>query len=78
VKQMSAKGLTVVLTARNRQRGLDAISKLRSQHGLSSENVVFHPLDVCSSDSVSKFSDWINERFRGLDILVSVAQKMLF
>ena len=74
VKQMSLKGLTVVLTARDRQRGLDALSKVRSELGLSSENLIFHPLDVCSSESVSNFSAWINEKYRGLDILVSVAR----
>ena len=77
VKQMSLKGLTVVLTARDRQRGLDALSKVRSELGLSSDNLIFHPLDVCSSDSVSSFSAWINEKYGGLDILVrnNVRQK---
>ncbi|MCL7024109.1 hypothetical protein MKW94_002727 [Papaver nudicaule] len=43
VRQLATKGVTVVLTARDEKRGLDAVSLL-VQSGL--ENVVFHQLDV--------------------------------
>lgn len=68
VRQLSCQGVTVVLTARNEQRGLEATSKLH-QMGLS-DRVVFHQLDVLDPFSIQSLADFVNKKFGRLDILV--------
>ncbi|KAJ7568257.1 hypothetical protein O6H91_01G025300 [Diphasiastrum complanatum] len=69
-KELAKQGVTVVLTARNEKRGLDAQKNLFNE-GLT--NVLFHQLDISHSESISKFSTWLNEKYGGLDILVNNA-----
>lgn len=67
-RQLAGHGLTVVLTARNVDAGLEAIKSLRHQEeGLK---VYFHQLDVTDSSSIKEFCCWIKQTFGGLDILV--------
>ncbi|KAI3844908.1 hypothetical protein MKX03_027969 [Papaver bracteatum] len=68
VRQLAVKGVTVVLTARDEKRGLDAVSLL-VQSGL--ENVVFHQLDVRDQSSVDSLAVFVQSRFSRLDILVN-------
>ncbi|KAK8718349.1 hypothetical protein V6N13_045585 [Hibiscus sabdariffa] len=70
-RQLAAKGMTVVLTARDENKGLEAVEKLK-QYGLS-ETVVFHQLDVTVPASVSSLADFIKTKFGRLDILVNNA-----
>lgn len=70
-KQLAENGATVVLTARDEKRGVEALHKLH-QFGLS-HSVIFHQLDVLDSDSVSVLADFINSKFGKLDILVNNA-----
>jgi (+)-neomenthol dehydrogenase len=65
---LASKGITVVLTARDENRGLEAVQKLKqlSLPGL----VVFHQLDVTDLDSIKSFVDFIQNQFGKLDILV--------
>lgn len=66
-RQLSARGVTVVLTARDEERGLAAVRKL----GVSgAADVVFHQLDVNDSASVASLGDFILTRFGKLDVLV--------
>lgn len=65
--QLASHGLTVVLTARNVNAGVEAVTSLRHQEGLK---VDFHQLDVTDSSSIKEFGCWIKETFGGLDILV--------
>ncbi|KAB1226656.1 (-)-isopiperitenone reductase [Morella rubra] len=67
VRQLASQGITVVLTARNEKRGLEATSKLQ-ESGLS--NVVFHQLDVLDTASVQDLAKFVQEKFGRLDILV--------
>ncbi|MCO5592092.1 hypothetical protein L7F22_046087 [Adiantum nelumboides] len=69
VKKLAQQGLTVILTARNDVKGLEATANLKSQ-GL---NVGFHALDVLNSTSISQLADWIKHQYNGLDILVNNA-----
>ncbi|XP_030540950.1 (+)-neomenthol dehydrogenase-like [Rhodamnia argentea] len=71
-KLLASKGIVVVLTARDAKRGLEAIDKLKLEHGLS-DHVVFHQLDVSDPASVSSLADFIKRKFRKLDILVNNA-----
>lgn len=69
-RQLAVHGLTVVLTARNVDAGLEAVKTLRDQaEGLIVE---FHQLDVTDSSSIREFGSWIKQTFGGLDILVRI------
>jgi len=67
VKQLARSGVTVVLTARNEKRGMEATSLLNEQ-GLS--NVVFHQLDVQDARSIESLAKFIQTQYGRLDILV--------
>ncbi|KAF8032988.1 hypothetical protein BT93_D1777 [Corymbia citriodora subsp. variegata] len=69
-KQLASNGVFVVLTARDVNRGNEAIEKLA---GMGISNVVFHPLDVVDGTSASSLADFIRARFGKLDILVNNA-----
>lgn len=66
----SDHGIIVVLTARDEERGLKAVEKLKTSACLSDDNVIFHQLDVADSSSVASLADFIKTKFGRLDILV--------
>ncbi|XP_010093838.2 short-chain dehydrogenase/reductase 2b [Morus notabilis] len=72
-RQLSSKGVTVILTARDEKRGRAATSLLHDQLGLPADRVVFHQLDVSDPLSVEALADFIKEKFGRLDILVNNA-----
>ncbi|KAK9901453.1 hypothetical protein M0R45_002084 [Rubus argutus] len=71
VRQLAANGITVVLTARDEKRGLEAVEKLK-QSGLSGQ-VVFHQLDVADPSSIASLANFVKTQFGKLDILVNNA-----
>jgi hypothetical protein len=68
VRQLATQGITVIIGARDNERGLAAAQGFHSK-GLT--NVQFHQLDITDSESVTAFADWIQKTYGGLDILVS-------
>lgn len=66
--RLAEEGLTVVLTARDEERGEAAAAALRAR-GLRS--VRFRRLDVTDPASVAAFASWVRDELGGLDILVS-------
>ncbi|GMJ01518.1 short-chain dehydrogenase/reductase 1 [Hibiscus trionum] len=70
-RQLAWKGVTVVLTARDEQRGLEAFQKLK-ESGLS-HNLLFHQLDVTDPLSIASIAAFIKNNFGKLDILVNNA-----
>ena len=67
-RQLAANGVTtVVLTARDEKRGLEALQTLKAS-GLS--NLVFHQLDVGDPASITSLADFVKTNFGRLDILV--------
>ncbi|KAI3937388.1 hypothetical protein MKW92_024976 [Papaver armeniacum] len=70
-RQLAAIGISVVLTARDVSKGLEAVDKLKHSYGLS--NVVFHQLDVMNHITVSSLAEFIRSHFGKLDILVNNA-----
>lgn len=68
VKRLAEEGLTVILTARDTEKGENAVEALRRQ-GLKS--VHFSLLDVSDPASIAAFASWLNHNFGALDILVS-------
>ncbi|ONI22966.1 hypothetical protein PRUPE_2G161100 [Prunus persica] len=71
VRQLASNGFTVVLTARDEKRGLEAVEKLK-ESGLSGQ-VVFHQLDVANPATVASLAEFIKTQFGKLDILVNNA-----
>ncbi|XP_027109584.2 (+)-neomenthol dehydrogenase [Coffea arabica] len=72
-RHLASKGITVVLTARDEKRGLDALHKLKFSDGLSADHLLFHQLDVADSSSVASLAQFIKTQFGRLDILVNNA-----
>ncbi|KAL3517135.1 hypothetical protein ACH5RR_024037 [Cinchona calisaya] len=74
-RQLASHGITVLLTARNEKRGLDAFEKLKgsSSDGFSDQDLIFHQLDVADSSSVATLAEFIKSQFGRLDILVNNA-----
>jgi NAD(P)-dependent dehydrogenase (short-subunit alcohol dehydrogenase family) len=68
-RQLAAKGILVLMGARDRERGEKAAADLRAQ-GLSVE---FTPLDVTSQTSVESAAAEVQRRHGRLDILVNNA-----
>ncbi|GMH02622.1 hypothetical protein Nepgr_004461 [Nepenthes gracilis] len=69
-KQLASKGVTVILTARDERRGLEAVEGLKA-FGLS--DIIFHKLDVVQQSSAASLTAFIKQRFGRLDILVNNA-----
>ncbi|KAK4411356.1 (+)-neomenthol dehydrogenase [Sesamum angolense] len=70
-RQLAAQGITVVLTARDEKRGLEAVEKLKASS--LSGAVIFHQLDVADSATVASLAEFIKSQFGKLDILVNNA-----
>ncbi|KAI3764462.1 hypothetical protein L2E82_14471 [Cichorium intybus] len=72
-KQLASKGILVVLTARDENKGKKAMETLKD-HALSQHaNIVFHQLDVLDPSSISSLVDFIKSKYGKLDILVNNA-----
>ncbi|XP_072986175.1 (+)-neomenthol dehydrogenase-like [Typha latifolia] len=69
-RQLSAKGVKVLLTARDVERGTAAVKKLLEE---GASDVVFHQLDVADSASVASLANYIHTHFGRLDILINNA-----
>src|SRR5215208_5059429 len=68
-RQLAGKGINVVLTARDRTRGLRAVKTLQVQR----LNVIFHLLDVTDDASVRALHDYMVQTHGRCDILVNNA-----
>ncbi len=68
-RQLAARGVRVVLTARDEARGKAARDELKK----SGADTVFHPLDVSSAESIERLGAFIEKEFGRLDILVNNA-----
>ncbi|KAH1045933.1 hypothetical protein J1N35_036717 [Gossypium stocksii] len=71
-KQLAQNGITVVLTARDEKRGLEALESIK-QSGLS-DYLIFHQLDVTDPESIASLADFVKKQFGKLDILVNNAR----
>ncbi|XP_027156826.1 (+)-neomenthol dehydrogenase-like isoform X1 [Coffea eugenioides] len=71
-RQLASQGITVVLTARDEKRGLDAFHKLKATDGLSGD-LLFQQLDVADPSSVAAIAEFVKTQLGRLDILVNNA-----
>ncbi|KAK1419802.1 hypothetical protein QVD17_29160 [Tagetes erecta] len=72
-RQLASKGVEVILTSRNQDRGEEAVKKLNAS-GFS--NVVFHQLDINDLSSISCLAKFVQTHFGKLDILINNAGEM--
>ncbi|CAN1729018.1 (+)-neomenthol dehydrogenase, partial [Linum perenne] len=72
-KQLASNGILVVLTARDRDRGLQAVQQLIEHDSSLADNIVFQQLDVTNTSSISSLASFIKTQFGKLDILVNNA-----
>jgi len=68
-RQLAGKGVRVLLTARDEEKGRGACAKLK-EAGLP---VLFHPLDVSDPRSIERLAGHLKKEFGRLDILVNNA-----
>lgn len=68
-RQLASLGMTVILTARNREKGLDAVELLHDQ-GIK---VDFFQLDVTSIEDIKGTYEYLNKKYNRLDILINNA-----
>ncbi|ETR65821.1 MAG: short-chain dehydrogenase/reductase SDR [Candidatus Magnetoglobus multicellularis str. Araruama] len=68
-KQLASKGITIILTARDTDKG-EAASQTLIRKGY---DIHFHPLDITDSGQIQKLVDYIKSTFNRLDILVNNA-----
>ncbi|WP_299492174.1 SDR family oxidoreductase [Acaryochloris sp. IP29b_bin.137] len=68
-RQLAQQGMTVILTARDRNKGEQAAQKLREER----LSVIFKPLDVADDASVIELSQALNAEWDHLDILINNA-----
>ncbi|XP_065864687.1 (+)-neomenthol dehydrogenase-like isoform X2 [Euphorbia lathyris] len=67
-RQLASNEITVVLTARDENKGLEAVQKLKDS-GFSDHLLFFHQLDVLDPKSIAALADFIKTQFGKLDIL---------
>lgn len=69
-RQLAKNGMTVILTARDEKKGLEAVEKLKRENGFSDQAILFHLLDVSNPDSIASLASFVKTRFGKLDVLV--------
>ncbi|CAN6882892.1 unnamed protein product [Brassica oleracea var. botrytis] len=72
-RQLAKNGMTVILTARDEKKGLEAVEKLKRENGFSDQAILFHLLDVSNPDSIASLASFVKSHFGKLDILVNNA-----
>jgi len=68
-RQLTARGVHVVMTARDSLQGRAAAELMKFQGG----DVEFHPLDVTDRSSIRKLAGFLEKRYGRLDILINNA-----
>jgi NAD(P)-dependent dehydrogenase (short-subunit alcohol dehydrogenase family) len=68
-RQLAARGAQVVLTARNKDAGRQAVDRLAAEH----RKVHFQPLDVTEPASHTALRDYSHRTFGRLDVLINNA-----
>ncbi|KAL8500078.1 hypothetical protein ACS0TY_019899 [Phlomoides rotata] len=70
-RQLASRGIMVILTSRNEQRGIEALDRLK-EFGVS-KNVIFHQLDVADPATIDDAVEFIKTQYGRLDFLVNNA-----
>lgn len=67
--QLGIRGCTIILTARNEERGLEAAAKLKEEGC----DVHFRKLDVANEEQVIALAQELGESFESIDLLINNA-----
>jgi len=67
-RQLAARNFRVILTARDKTKGLQAVEQLNK--GL---DIIFHPLQVTDDGSIAALKTFINMELGRLDVIVNNA-----
>jgi len=73
VKQLSAVGHQVILTARDKEKGLGAMNAMKSEN----LSVHFQQLDITDEKSISQAAEAVKTKFGTLDVLINNAAILL-
>lgn len=68
---LAGRGVRVVITARDPERGASAVAAIRQRTG--SDRVDVLPLDLASFDSIRSFATMLLDRYDRLDVLINNA-----
>lgn len=68
-RQLGQLGVTVVMTARDKEKGQEAFKQLK----LEGLDVHFHSLDVTNESSIQELALYLKEQFGSIDILINNA-----
>ncbi len=68
-RQLAARGMRVVLTARDEKKGIAAAQALAKAGG----EVGFHPLDVTDVGQIEALAAWLERELGGADVLINNA-----
>jgi NAD(P)-dependent dehydrogenase (short-subunit alcohol dehydrogenase family) len=68
-RQLAQKGVRVILTSRDEDKGRAAVDRLEAE-GLEAD---YHPLDVTDPDSIQRLRDYVEQEYGRLDILINNA-----
>lgn len=64
----------IILTARDSQKGQEALTSLLKKHKSSQSKLTFQELDVCDSKSIDSFVSWVKNKHNGnIDVVVNNA-----
>ena len=72
-RQLAKKDIHIILTSRNKTKGLVACQRLKEE-GL---DIAFHQLDVTDISSIQTLSDFLKKEYGRLDVLVNNAGVVL-
>ena len=74
-KALAQKGAKVVMTARNLQKGEQALAAIKSE--IPTADLVLMQLDLADLSSVERFTEAFQQRFQRLDVLINNAGVMM-
>ena len=72
-RQLAGRGIHVILTSRDAERGRTAFAQLQAE----AADVRYHQLDVTCSESIDRFNQFVEQEYGRLDILINNAGVML-
>ena len=74
-KQLASKNHTIIISARNEEKGLKALKELKT--ATRNNDIHFVKMDVTNSEDINHAYQWINHQFGALDVLINNAAIIL-
>jgi NAD(P)-dependent dehydrogenase (short-subunit alcohol dehydrogenase family) len=74
-RALAAKGASVIVAGRDIVKGMDAVSRMKTE--LPEANLRFEQLDLARAESIRDFAERVASRWDSLDLLLNVAGLMM-